>query len=61
MKKIMFLMAAAMITVGGITAQAQVKPVAKTEQSKPAEKKAKKTAHHTKKHAAKKEAAATQK
>lgn len=59
----MFLMAAAMIAVGGITAQAQVKPVAKTEQtSKPAEKKAKKTTHHAaKKHAAKKEAAATQK
>jgi len=64
MKKIMFLMAAAMITLGGISAaNAQSKPaakpvVAKTEQAKPEVKKEKKAAHHAKKHHAKKAAAA---
>lgn len=60
----MFLMAAAMITLGGISAaNAQAKPVvAKTEQAKKEVKKEKKAAHHAKKHTAKKaDAAATQK
>ncbi|WP_346320583.1 hypothetical protein [Chitinophaga sp. YIM B06452] len=64
MKKIMFLMAAAMITFGGITAaNAQVKPVAKTEQkAEKKEHKAEKKAehHHAKKHEAKKETPAKQ-
>ena len=64
MKKIMFLMAAAMITFGGITAaDAQAKPAAKTEQKaeKKEHKAEKKTGHlHAKKHEAKKETPAKQ-
>ncbi|MBO9154289.1 hypothetical protein ACFOTA_18885 [Chitinophaga sp. GCM10012297] len=65
MKKIMFLMAAAMITVGGISvANAQAKPAAKTEQKaeKKEHKPEKKTEHHhtAKKHGAKKETPAKQ-
>lgn len=66
MKKIMFLMAAAMITFGGISAAnaQQAKPAAKTEQKaeKKEHKAEKKTEHHhtAKKHAAKKETPAKQ-
>ena len=57
----MFLMAAAMITFGGITAaNAQTKPVAKTEQKTEKKEHKTKAAHHGKKHAAKKEAATKQ-
>ncbi|RPD38208.1 hypothetical protein [Chitinophaga barathri] len=65
MNKIMFLMAAAMITVGGISAaNAQSKPAAKTEQKaeKKEHKAEKKAEHHHsgKKHEAKKAAPAQQ-